>query len=96
MRQFGLRANPKARDRGPQVRLGGVPELLDERVAFERLLDDAALDPLAAAVNETYLAETRLVGGADVLVDDRPDIPGREGVEIEGVFDGNPVGHEAT
>ena len=69
------------------MRLRGVPELLDERVAFERLLDDAALDPLAAAVNETYLAEASLVGGADVLFDDRFDVARREGVEVEYAFD---------
>lgn len=94
MRQFGLRTKP--RDRGPQVRLGGVPELLDERVAFERLLDDAALDPLAAAVNQAYLAEAGFVGGADVLIDDRFDVAGLEGVEIEDAFDRNPVVHEAV
>ena len=84
----------KARAGGSQVGLGGIPELLDERVALERLLDDAALDTLAASVDEPYLAEARRVRGGDVLVHDRCDVAGIEGVKIEGAFDGDPVGHQ--
>ena len=83
----------KTRGRGPQVGPGRIPELLDQWVALQRLLDHAALDALPAPVNETYFAEPGLVGRADVLVDDRGDVAGREGVEIDEVFDRNPVNH---
>ena len=75
----GASIRTKARGRGAQVGLGGIPEFLDQRVALQRLLDDAALDALAAPVNETDLAEPRLVGGADVLFDHRLDVARREG-----------------
>ena len=73
----------KARGGGPQVGLGGVPELLDQRMPIERLLDDAALHALAAPVDQAHLAEARFVGGGDVLIDDRLDIAWGEGVEVE-------------
>src|SRR3989338_5344840 len=70
-----------------------VPELLDERMTVERLLDDAALDSLAAAMDQANLVEARCMGGGDVLLHDGPDVAGGEGVQIERSFDGDPVGH---
>ena len=78
------------------MRLGGVPELLHQRMALERLLDDAPLDAFAASMNEADLPEARLVRRADVLFDYGFNVAGRERVEIEGVFDGDAVRHEAV
>ena len=65
-------------------------------MTVERLLDDAALDAAAAAVNEAQRAETARVRGRDVLLDHRRDILRRERVQIElrldGKFEGI-VGH---
>jgi len=43
-------------DSSPKVRLRGVEKLGDERMALERLLNDAALHAFAAAVNQPNLA----------------------------------------
>ena len=59
---------------------------------FERLLHDAALYALAAAVNQPHLSQARGVCGVDILLDDRLDVARREGVEVERVLDGNPSG----
>ena len=67
-----------------------VKKLHDERMAFERLLHDAALHAAAASVNEPNLAQPGGVCLVDVLVDDRRDIARRKRVEIERAFDRNP------
>jgi len=79
----------KPRDRRSEVRLGGIPEFDDERMAFERLLDDAALDTAAAAVNEANLAKAAFPGRGDVFLDDRFDVARIEGVEIENPLNRN-------
>ena len=63
--------------------VGVVPELGDERVALEGLLDDAALDARAPAVNETDVTESAIEGGADVVGHDRWDVARRERVQVE-------------
>ena len=73
-------------DRCAEVRLGGVPELHDERMLLECLLDDAALNAPAASMNQPDFAKTGLVGGADVLGDDGSHVARCEGMEIEGGF----------
>ena len=78
------------------MRLRRIPEGLDQWVVLERLLNDAALDPFAAAVNEAHLVESRVVCRDYVLFDDRLDVPRREGVEIERAFDRDPVRHGAV
>ena len=65
------------------MRFRRVVEALDERVPLERGLDDAALDAVAAAVNQSDLAQAGLVRGGDVLLDDRLDVARVEGVEVE-------------
>jgi len=65
------------------VRIRVVPELCDERMAFEHGLHDAALDAAAAAVDEPQTAQAFVVRGDDVFLDDRRNISGSEGVEIE-------------
>jgi hypothetical protein len=44
-------------------------------------------------MNETYLLESRFVGSSDVFLDHGCDIARLEGVEIDGAFDWNMVGH---
>ena len=89
----GFAATPgssgQSRDRCAQVRLRGVPEFHDERMVLERVLNDAALHPFAASMNQSHFAQARFVRGRDVLLDDRRDVTWRERVEIDRVFDGN-------
>ena len=54
---------------------------------LERVLDHAALDTLAASVNEPDLSESRCVSSTQILLNDVRDIARRERVEVEGVFD---------
>jgi hypothetical protein len=63
---------------------------------LERLLHDASLHALAAAVNQPDLTKTSFVCRADVLLDDRCDVAWRECVQVEVVFDRDAVGHRAT
>jgi len=58
-------------------------------MAFERSLDHTALDAPAAAVDDAHVGEAGVHRGIDVVVDDRDDVGGREGVEIELGFDRN-------
>ena len=62
-------------------------------MAVECLLDHSALNALPPSMNETYFAESRFVRSPDVFLDDRCDIARLEGVEIDGAFDRNMVGH---
>jgi len=55
--------------RGAQMRLGCVPKLDDQWMPLECLLDEPALDALAAPVNQSYFPESLFVGGFDVLGD---------------------------
>ena len=80
-------------DRGAEVRFVGIPELDDQRMPFERLLHDAALNSFAAAVDQTHLAQAGLVRRVDVVLDHRLDVAWQEGVQIEVRFDGNVVRH---
>jgi hypothetical protein len=73
--------------------LGRIPELLDQRMPLERLLDDGALDAATAPVDQAHLAEPSGVSGCDVLLDDRADVARRERMQIEHVLDRNPVDH---
>jgi hypothetical protein len=82
-----LRRQP--RHRRPQVGVGRIEEFDDKGMLLERLLHDAALDADAAAVNEPHLSKARRVRGAHVLVHDRSNIGGAEGVKVEAIFDRN-------
>ena len=84
------------RDGRSQVGLSGIPEFGDPWVPLQRLLNDASLNAFAAAVNQPDLTQTRVIGRVDVLLDDRGDVAGREGVQVEVVFDRDTVGHPAT
>jgi len=69
------------------MRFGRIEKLLDERVPFERLLDDPALNAFTSPVNQTDLAQRALMRGSDVLLDDGADVSGRERVQIKRAFD---------
>ncbi len=60
-----------------------VPERFDERVPLQRLLHDAALNALAAAVHEPQLAQPFRMRRVHVLLDDGRDVAGEEGVQVE-------------
>jgi hypothetical protein len=60
-------------------------------VRFERGLHDSALHACAAPVYQPHLAQSRLVRGLDVFIDDGRDVARREGMEIERAVDGNLV-----
>ena len=66
-----------------------VKKFHDQRVAFEHLLHDAALHAAAPSVDQTDFAETGALRLVEVLVDDRGDVSWREGMQIEGGFDGD-------
>ena len=70
-----------------------IPELDDERMPIERLLNDAALNATAAAVNETDFAESRIVRRVHVLFNDRLDVARIEGMEVDGAFNRDAFGH---
>jgi len=61
-------------------------------MTLERCLDDAPKDTRATAVDQPNLAQPGQMGGRDVLVDERSDVRGREGVEIECAVDGDVDG----
>ena len=88
-------AGREPRDGGAEMAFGRVPELLDERMAVERLLHDAALHAPASSVDQPHLAETPFPRGGHVFVDDGRDVCGGEGVEVESVFDRNSTRHGA-
>ena len=73
--------------RGTEVRFRRVPELHDQRMVFERLLDDAALNAFAASMNQPNFAKARFVRSRHVLDDNRCHIAWRERMKVEGVFD---------
>ena len=50
--------------------LRSVPELDNERMVLECLLNDSALNTFAASVNQSHFAQARFVRGSDVLDDD--------------------------
>lgn len=81
------------RDGGAQVSFGRVPEGLDQRVALQYRLHDAALYALPAAVDQADLAEPRLVRRAKILIDDRGDVARVERVQVYGVLDGKATRH---
>ena len=67
-----------------------VEKLHYQRVPLEHSLDDAALHPHAASMDQPDLAESGGVRFVEVLCDNRRDISRGEGVEVEGPFNGDP------
>ena len=64
-----------------------VVECLDQRVLFERRLNDSTLDARAAAVDETDFPNARRVCRPDILLHYRADVTGAERVQIERILD---------
>jgi len=58
---------------------------------FECGLDDAALDALAASVDQPDFPEARVVRGENVFLDNRWNVARRERVQIDVVFGRDPV-----
>ena len=75
------------------MRFSRIPERFHKWMAVECLLDHSALNAFPPPMNETYLSESRFVRCPDVFLYDRCDIAGLEGVEIDGAFDRNMMGH---
>ena len=86
----------KARNGRAKMRLRRIPELGDQRMPFERLLDDAALNAAAASMNEADLAEAALPGRVHVRLDDRFDVARLERVEVERILDRDAARHGAV
>jgi len=63
--------------------VGVVPERLDERMALERCLHQAALNSASSSVHQTHLRQPRRRGDVEILFDNRHDIARREGVQVE-------------
>jgi hypothetical protein len=72
-----------------------IPELDNEWMCVEHALNDPALNPFTASVDEPDFPKTRLVRGAHVLLHNVGNVTRREGVEVERVFDGDFVHHGA-
>ena len=64
-----------------------VPERVDQRVTIQRRLDEASLGAGAAAMNQPDFAKSGGVCLGHVFLDDRPNIPWRERVKVEGALD---------
>ena len=79
------------RYRRTKVCLRRVPEFLDEGILLQDSLHDPSLHSLSSSVNQSNLTQPALVGGADVLIDDRGNVAGMEGVEIDLRFDWDAV-----
>ena len=61
---------PQTSDRRAEVSLRCVPEFDDQRMSFERLLHNPALDAFAPAMNQPHLAQSGFVSCGDVFLDD--------------------------
>ena len=72
-----------------------VPELYDQRMPLERLLHNPSLDADAATVNQPDFPEPRLVSGGHIFSNHRLHVARREGVKVEGVFEGDLHGVDA-
>ena len=92
-RGAGSASTAQSGDSRAQMGLRRVPELLDERMSLDCLLDDAALDALATAVNQADLAKPCLVRDGEVFGDNRGDVPGGERMQIQRALDRDLVGH---
>ena len=93
--QVALVADAQLGDRGPEMRLRGVPEGDDQRVLLQCRLHDPALHALAAPVDQPNLTEARLPRCLQVFVDYRGNVSRKKWMEIERVFDGNAVHAES-
>jgi hypothetical protein len=89
----GVTSVPQRGNRRTKMRLDGVVERGDQRMPLEHLLHDAALNALAATVNEPDLTQPGGVRRRHVFLDDRRHIGRCEGMKVDGVFDRDAVRH---
>ena len=75
------------------MRLSRVPELFDQRMPLECLLDDPALHARAAAVNQSHFPKAGAMRGRDVFVDHRRHVSRGERMEIQRALDRDVVRH---
>lgn len=88
--RLSLRGLEVGNGRAPAAAVrGGVMEAADQRVAGKQALHAGALYSDASAVDQSYLAETFLVGGLEEGFHYRGDIARRKGVKVETVLDRN-------
>jgi hypothetical protein len=73
-----------------QMRRGIIKKLRHQGMPFERLLDDAALNTHAAAMDEPHVAQTGGVCFIQILFDDGRDVAWGKGMKVEDTVDGNP------
>ena len=74
------------------MRCGVIEKLQHQGMPLEGLLDDAALDAHAPAMDEPHVAKASGMRFSQILFDDRRDVPRGEGVKIEDAVDRNPQG----
>ncbi len=81
-----------------QVDHGGAPappirrsvaELQSERMMCQKGSDNGPLGSRAAAVDQAHLAVSAAGAFRQVVADDPRDLPGGEGVKVQGILDGN-------
>ena len=58
-------------------------------------MDDVHLHPLPLSVDDSDLLEAFLLTFEKIVLQERRDFPGREGVEIDPVLDGNFQNHKS-
>jgi hypothetical protein len=69
------------------MRFRRVPEFDNERMALERVLNDAALNALSATVNQADLPEPGVPRSLDIVADECLDIARLERVEVDRILD---------
>jgi hypothetical protein len=69
------------------VRAIVVTEACHQRMPLERLLHDSALNTRPPSMHEAHFPQTGCVRFVHVLVDNRRDVAGLEGVKVELRFD---------
>jgi hypothetical protein len=72
---------------GAQVRLGSIPIPVNQVVIAQQTLHSGPLNAFPTAVNQSHDVESCLVRSVQVFIDDRQDVRGGEGMEIDGIFD---------
>ena len=81
-----------------QMSEGGTPgacfrgrgfERFDKRALFEKRMDDVPLNPLPFSVNDSNLPEPFFLTFCEILLQERRNLLGQEGVKIDPIFDRN-------
>jgi len=80
----------QAREGGAEVGVGIVPEFLNERMTFERRLDDAALHAAPSAMHQPHDVDAGVRGRVYVFRDDGWDLARRKRMKIKFALDRNP------